>query len=119
MVIIIQRRTQENPRKFPTVLLVYGRLRFRVKSKHLEAILAQEFEVNPRFVSLTLVVSEEPLGKKLLVIILSSMVETKSVPRMKVPADLKLEAFSRCYCCWCCTMLDSDYDPRYLVLISL
>lgn len=101
-----QWKIQGNPKNSQQFYWFYEPLSFcvKLKSQHLETIFTQESLENPRVLRLTLEVNEEPLDKKLLVIILNSMVETKSVPMMKVPADSMLEAFlNYCYY-WSCTM---------------
>jgi hypothetical protein len=68
--------------------------------KHLEAIFVSRVLVLAEL-KLTLEVIEERRDKMLLATILSSMVEIKLEPMMKVPADLMLVAFSIRYCCCC------------------
>lgn len=67
--------------------------RFRVKSFVISFTLIVAVEIKRFYMKLTLEVIEERLDKMQQAEDLSSMVETKSVPTMKVPADLMLVAF--------------------------
>lgn len=132
LVIYVNHRTNMNngkSQKFP-MLLVYDDevstwiflniwKRFRVKSFVISFTLIVAVELKRFYMKLTLEVIEERLDKMQQAEDLSSMVETKSVPTMKVPADLMLVAFW----CWRCysskmSWLGSNCLPITPTLIS-
>lgn len=116
MVIIITRWRMENPTIVGLRLFESQFAEFSTSGSDLWVKRSRGvFPIHLKYLTeLTSAKNEVRRGKMPRAIIQSSMVETKLVPMMKAPADLKLEAFLCNYCCY--GESDSNYRPTTLWL---
>lgn len=113
MLIIIARWTTENPKNshncwFTTIWQILNIWK-RFAGQEILSCFSELSQTSITAMTLTLVENEVRRDKMPRAIIQSSRAGIESAPMMKVPADLKLEAFLCNYCCY--DELDSDYLP--------